>query len=197
MKKVERIIKRIFDILFASLLLVLLSPLMLITAVAIKLDSPGPVIFKQERLGKDGKTFTMYKFRSMVHGAEKMGMGIFTAFNDPRITRVGRFLRQYSIDELPQLWNIIKGEMSFVGPRPPLPFYPKKYEEYEDWVKKRFEVLPGITGWAQVHGRNLIDWYERFKLDVWYVENWSLALDAKIILLTIVKVLKKEGVYDR
>ena len=197
MKRMEMVIKRILDIIFALLLLVLLSPLMFVVAIAIKLDSPGPVIFRQERLGKDGKIFTMYKFRSMVHGAINMGMGIFTASDDPRITRVGRFLRQYSIDELPQLWNIIKGEMSFVGPRPPLPFYPKKYEEYEDWVKKRFEVLPGITGWDQIHGRNLIDWYDRFKLDVWYVENWSLLLDAKIVFLTIVKILKREGIYDR
>lgn len=170
---------------------------MIVIAILIKIEDRGPVFFKQERLGKDGKTFLLYKFRTMVENAEKQGAGIFIEENDPRITRVGRWLRELSLDELPQLFNIIKGDMSFVGPRPPLPFFPKRYEEYEEWVKKRFTVRPGITGWAQINGRNLIDWYDRFKLDVWYVEHWSLRLDARIVFLTILKVLKREGIYGK
>ncbi|HCZ05679.1 MAG TPA: sugar transferase [Thermotogae bacterium] len=193
----QRVLKRFLDIFFAVLLVVILSPLMIVIAILIKIEDRGPVFFKQERLGKDGKTFLLYKFRTMVENAEKQGAGIFIEENDPRITRVGRWLRELSLDELPQLFNIIKGDMSFVGPRPPLPFFPKRYEEYEEWVKKRFTVRPGITGWAQINGRNLIDWYDRFKLDVWYVEHWSLRLDARIVFLTILKVLKREGIYGK
>lgn len=193
----QRALKRFLDIFFAVLLVVILSPLMIVIAILIKIEDRGPVFFKQERLGKDGKTFLLYKFRTMVENAEKQGAGIFIEENDPRITRVGRWLRELSLDELPQLFNIIKGDMSFVGPRPPLPFFPKRYEEYEEWVKKRFTVRPGITGWAQINGRNLIDWYDRFKLDVWYVEHWSLRLDARIVFLTILKVLKREGIYGK
>lgn len=193
----QRALKRFLDIFFAALLVVILSPLMIVIAILIKIEDRGPVFFKQERLGKDGKTFLLYKFRTMVENAEKQGAGIFIEENDPRITRVGRWLRELSLDEIPQLLNIIKGDMSFVGPRPPLPFFPKRYEEYEEWVKKRFTVRPGITGWAQINGRNLIDWYDRFKLDVWYVEHWSLCLDARIVFLTILKVLKREGIYGK
>ncbi|MDI3472461.1 MAG: hypothetical protein PWQ48_742 [Thermotogaceae bacterium] len=191
----QRFLKRLFDIFFALIGIVILSPFMLLIAIIIKVDSKGSVIYKQERLGKNGKVFKIYKFRTMIENAEKIGSGLFTHENDPRITRVGKFLRKTSIDELPQLFNILKGDMSFVGPRPPVPYYPKKWEEYTEEEKKRFSVRPGITGWAQVNGRNEIDWPERIKLDVWYVENWSLALDFKIILKSFKVVLKKEGVY--
>jgi len=195
--KFQRVLKRFLDIVFAVLLIVLLSPFMAVIALLIKLEDHGPVLFKQERLGKDGKIFVLYKFRTMVVNAEKVGAGIFLEERDPRITRIGKWLRELSLDELPQLFNILKGDMSFVGPRPPLPFFPKRYDEYEEWVKKRFTVRPGITGWAQVNGRNLIDWYDRFKLDVWYVDHWSLWLDAKIVFLTILKILKREGIYGK
>lgn len=194
-KKIQRFFKRFFDIFFAVIGIIILFPVMLVIAAAIKLDSKGPVIYKQDRLGKNGRIFKIYKFRTMIENAEKMGSGLFTFENDPRITKVGKFLRKTSLDELPQLFNVLKGDMSFVGPRPPVPFYPKKWEEYTVYEKKRFSVKPGITGWAQVNGRNEIDWSERIKLDVWYVDNWSLILDLKIILKSIKVVLKKEGVY--
>lgn len=195
--KFQRMLKRSIDIVFAILLTVLLSPFMVVIAFLIKLEDHGPVLFKQERLGKEGKVFVLYKFRTMIVNAEKVGLGIFLEERDPRITRIGKWLRELSLDELPQLFNILRGDMSFVGPRPPLPFFPKRYDEYEEWVKKRFTVRPGITGWAQVNGRNLIDWYDRFKLDVWYVDHWSLWLDTKIVFLTILKVLKREGIYGK
>ncbi|HEW92289.1 MAG TPA: sugar transferase [Thermotogaceae bacterium] len=194
-KKIQRFLKRFFDIFFSVIGIIILFPVMLVIAAAIKLDSKGPVIYKQDRLGKNGRIFKIYKFRTMIENAEKMGSGLFTFENDPRITKVGKFLRKTSLDELPQLFNVLKGDMSFVGPRPPVPFYPKKWEEYTVYEKKRFSVRPGITGWAQVNGRNEIDWSERIKLDVWYVDNWSLILDLKIILKSIKVVLKKEGVY--
>ncbi|MCD6254302.1 MAG: sugar transferase [Thermotogae bacterium] len=190
-------LKRSIDIVFAILLIALLSPFMVVIALLIKLEDHGPVLFKQERLGKDGEVFVLYKFRTMIVNAEKVGLGIFLEERDPRITRIGKWLRELSLDELPQLFNILRGDMSFVGPRPPLPFFPKRYDEYEEWVKKRFTVRPGITGWAQVNGRNLIDWYDRFKLDVWYVDHWSLWLDTKIVFLTILKILKREGIYGK
>lgn len=195
--KFQRMLKRSIDIVFAILLIALLSPFMVVIALLIKLEDHGPVLFKQERLGKDGKVFVLYKFRTMIVNAEKVGLGIFLEERDPRITRIGKWLRELSLDELPQLFNILRGDMSFVGPRPPLPFFPKRYDEYEEWVKKRFTVRPGITGWAQVNGRNLIDWYDRFKLDVWYVDHWSLWLDTKIVFLTILKILKREGIYGK
>ena len=194
-KKIQRFLKRFFDIFFSVIGIIILFPMMLVIAAAIKLDSKGPVIYKQDRLGKNGRIFKIYKFRTMIENAEKMGSGLFTFENDPRITKVGKFLRKTSLDELPQLFNVLKGDMSFVGPRPPVPFYPKKWEEYTVYEKKRFSVRPGITGWAQVNGRNEIDWSERIKLDVWYVDNGSLILDLKIILKSIKVVLKKEGVY--
>jgi len=195
--KFQRMLKRSIDIVFAILLIALLSPFMVVIALLIKLEDHGPVLFKQERLGKDGEVFVLYKFRTMIVNAEKVGLGIFLEERDPRITRIGKWLRELSLDELPQLFNILRGDMSFVGPRPPLPFFPKRYDEYEEWVKKRFTVRPGITGWAQVNGRNLIDWYDRFKLDVWYVDHWSLWLDTKIVFLTILKILKREGIYGK
>jgi len=194
-KRFQRFLKRFFDLFFSILGVIILSPLMLGISIAIKFDSEGPVIYKQDRLGKDGKIFKIYKFRTMVVNAEKIGSGLFTYENDPRITKVGRILRKTSLDELLQLFNVLKGDMSFVGPRPPVPYYPKKWEEYTPEEKKRFSVRPGITGWAQVNGRNEIDWSERIRFDIWYVDNWSLILDMKIIFKSIRVVLKKEGVY--
>lgn len=190
------IIKRILDFVFALILLILLSPLFLIIAVLIKIDSEGSVFFKQDRLGKDGKVFKIYKFRTMCQNAEKKGSGIYTYEEDPRITRVGRFLRKTSLDELPQLINILKGEMSFIGPRPPVPYHPYKYEEYPADAKRRFEVLPGMSGYAQVNGRTELSWSEKFKYDIEYVDNYSFWLDVKIFFLTIYNIFAGKNVYS-
>ena len=181
-------IKRALDILFYLTLLILgLIPL-LIVALIIKIDSPGEALFKQERLGLGGKTFKIYKFRSMCVGAEKTGSGVYSGKNDARVTRVGKIIRATSIDELPQLINILKGEMSFIGPRPTLTYHPWKLEEYTDFQKRRFEVRPGVTGLAQINGRKDIPWDRRIEYDVEYVDNMSFMLDFKILLKTIVKV---------
>lgn len=181
-------IKRALDILFSLTLLILgLIPL-LIVALIIKIDSPGEALFKQERLGLGGKIFKIYKFRSMCVGAEKTGSGVYSGKNDARVTRVGKIIRATSIDELPQLINILKGEMSFIGPRPTLTYHPWKLEEYTDFQKRRFEVRPGVTGLAQINGRKDIPWDRRIEYDVEYVDNMSFMLDFKILLKTIVKV---------
>ncbi|MFH1305135.1 MAG: sugar transferase [Candidatus Omnitrophota bacterium] len=182
--------KRIFDLTSALFGLIILSPVFILIALLIKRDSRGPVFFKHTRVGKDGVEFAEYKFRSMVDGAAKMGAGIEIVKDDPRITRFGAFLRKWSIDELPQLINILKGEMSLVGPRPPVPHQVARYSEFE---KKRLTVKPGLTGWAQVNGRNLISWKERIKLDVWYIENRSFLLDLKIVWMTVGTVLSRKG----
>lgn len=184
--------KRFFDIAASLAAIVVLSPLMLVTAVAVKLDSKGPVIFKQERLGLKGKVFNIYKFRSMCCGAEHMGTGVYSGVDDVRVTRVGRILRKTSIDELPQLVNILKGEMSFIGPRPPLTYHPWDISEYTPEQMKMFDVRPGITGWAQINGRKDVEWHKRIELNCWYVNNQSLLLDIKILLVTVLKVLKNE-----
>ena len=181
-------IKRLLDIMFSFIGIVVASPVLAIVALAVKLDSKGPVIFKQERMGKDGKVFLIYKFRSMCVGAEKMGSGQYSFKGDSRITRVGKIIRATSLDELPQFFNIIKGDMSFIGPRPTLTYHPWKLEEYTDFQRRRFEVRPGITGLAQVNGRKKIDWVDRIKFDVEYVDNMSLALDCKILFKTVVNV---------
>ena len=183
-----RNIKRILDILFSAILLVLGAIPLLIVALIIKIDSPGEALFKQERLGLNGKTFKIYKFRSMCVGAEKKGIGVYSGKNDARVTRVGKIIRATSIDELPQLINIFKGEMSFIGPRPTLTYHPWKLEEYTDFQKRRFEVRPGVTGLAQINGRKDIPWDRRIEYDVDYVNNMSFGLDFKILLKTIVKV---------
>lgn len=183
------IIKRILDVVISLIALIILSPILLIVAIAIKIESKGPIIFKQQRIGKDGKVFNIYKFRSMVVGAEKMGTGVYSKKDDNRVTKVGKFIRMTSIDELPQLVNILKGEMSIIGPRPVLTYHPWKYEEYTEEQLKRFNVRPGVTGWAQVHGRKDVEWHERIKLDVYYVENISFLLDVKIFFKTIIQVL--------
>ena len=153
MRGFYRAVKRFLDVTASFLGLVLLSPLLLAVSILIKIDSRGPVIFRQKRIGRNGKVFEIYKFRSMCVGAEKTGSGVYSGKGDARVTRIGKILRATSIDELPQLLNILKGEMSFVGPRPPLTYHPWKYEEYTDFQKRMFEVRPGITGWAQVNGR--------------------------------------------
>ena len=184
----KSIIKRYFDIILAILILIPTAPIILIAAIAIKLDSPGEVIFKQERIGLNGKTFWIYKFRTMCVGAEKMAGGVYESHNDVRVTKIGNVLRKSSIDELPQLINILKGEMSFIGPRPPLTYHPWKYEEYTKAQKRMFEVRPGISGWAQINGRKAVEWHKRIKLNVWYVDHCSLGLDIYIFFMTIFKI---------
>lgn len=183
-KRLERALKRFFDLTLAALLLVLLSPLLLLLWLLIRLDSRGPAFFRQPRLGKGGKVFAILKFRTMVDGAERQGSGIFTSSSDPRITRVGHLLRRSSLDELPQLVNIVRGEMSFVGPRPPVPYHPYRYADYAPEQRRRFSVKPGITGYAQVLGRNRLEWDERIAYDLEYLERWSLSLDAQIVVRT-------------
>lgn len=181
--------KRFLDIVLSATALLVVSVFMLFAAIAVKLDSPGPIIFKQQRLGKDGRVFWMYKFRSMCVGAEKTGSGVYSGKEDARVTKVGKILRATSIDELPQLVNILKGDMSIIGPRPPLTYHPWPLEEYTDEQKRMFELRPGITGWAQTHGRKDVEWNKRIELNVWYVDNVSLWLDIKILFLTVFKVL--------
>lgn len=189
MRGFYRAVKRFLDVTASFLGLVLLSPLLLAVSILIKIDSRGPVIFRQKRIGRNGKVFEIYKFRSMCVGTEKTGSGVYSGKGDARVTRIGKILRATSIDELPQLLNILKGEMSFVGPRPPLTYHPWKYEEYTDFQKRMFEVRPGITGWAQVNGRKDVEWHKRIELNVWYVDHMSLLLDIKIMFMTAFKVL--------
>lgn len=184
--------KRFCDFTVSLIALIILSPLFLIVSIAVKADSKGPVIFKQERLGRGGKVFLIYKFRSMCVGAEHTGTGQYSFAGDPRVTKVGKFLRATSIDELPQLVNVLKGEMSIVGFRPPLTYHPWPIEEYTPYQKRMFLVRPGITGWAQVNGRKEVEWHERIRLNVYYAENISLFLDIKIIFMTALRVLKNE-----
>lgn len=188
--------KRFFDIIFAILALILTSPILLITAIAIKVESKGPVIFVQKRVGKNGRVYNMYKFRSMCVGAEQQEGGVFCTKGDARVTKVGKFIRATSIDELPQAVNILKGEMSIIGPRPVLTYYPKNWEEYTEEELKRFKVLPGITGWAAVHGRKTNTVEARFAYDNYYVEHLSMWLDIKIFFMTIKSVLTNEGNED-
>jgi exopolysaccharide biosynthesis polyprenyl glycosylphosphotransferase len=192
--------KRVLDLVLTSILLVLLSPLMLIVAILVKLTSEGPAIYKQTRCGLYGRRFTLYKFRSMVHGAEdvlweikhlnEMSGPVFKMRNDPRVTKLGKILRKTSIDELPQLYNVLKGDMSLVGPRAPLP---EEVKEYTRWQRRRLSVKPGITCLWQVSGRNEIDFNEWMNMDLQYIDNWSLALDLKILLKTIPTVLLAKG----
>ena len=185
----KRYIKRGLDIVLALIALILASPFMLLFMLLIKLDSPGPAIFKQKRLGLHGKEFWFYKFRSMKVNAEHTGSGVYSGKNDARVTRVGKFIRATSIDELPQLINILKGDMSCVGPRPPLTYHPWPIEEYTDEQRRMFEVRPGVSGWAQINGRKDVEWNRRIELNVWYVDHCSFLLDMKIFFKTIFKVL--------
>lgn len=186
-------VKRLLDFFFSLTILTLLLPFLLVVAILIKLDSKGPIIFKQYRIGKNGAIFKVWKFRTMINNAEKLGTGLKTAERDPRITKIGNYLRKLSVDELPQLINILKGDMSFIGPRPaPV----QHLEEYSESERGRLEVLPGITGWAQVNGRNKLTWPERIEKDIWYVQNISIWLDTKILFMTLKVVLLSEGVYS-
>jgi len=184
----KNIFKRCFDIVFAFILTVILAPVMLLISVAIKLDSRGPVVFKQKRLGRNAKEFYIYKFRTMVIDAETGG--VYSDNNDPRVTKVGNFLRKTSLDEILQTINILKGDMSFIGPRPPLTYHPWPIDEYTDEQRRMFNVRPGITGWAQVNGRKAVEWNRRIELNVWYIDNLSLALDIKILFMTFYKVIR-------
>lgn len=195
MKTVQLFLKRIFDFFISLIGLIVLFPLFLIIVVLIKLDSLGPVFFKQERIGRNGKPFYPFKFRTMVRGAVNKGLGYTVSENDERITKIGKFLRKWGIDEFPQLINVLKGEMSLVGPRPTFRYQVEKYNDFE---KKRLLVKPGLAGWALIHGRNSLSWEDRIKYDVWYVEHWSLWLDIKIIFKTFYLIfIKQEGVYGK
>ena len=179
-------IKKMLDVSVSLMGLIILSPFFIIIMTLIKLNSKGPIFFKQGRLGYKGSTFKICKFRTMVDKAWEKGTGLYVTEEDERITKIGRYLRKFHIDELPQLINILKKEMSLVGPRAAIPYH---YDYYEEWEKARVDVLPGITGWAQINGAEAIDWDERIKMDVWYVKNWSLKLDFYIILKTMEHIL--------
>lgn len=183
----SKYIKRMLDFSLALIGLIILIVPMLIVAVIIKLDSKGPVIFKQDRIGYKGKVYKMYKFRSMCVGAEKGG--VYSDNTDTRVTKIGKIMRATSIDELPQLINVLKGEMALIGFRSPLTYHPWKWSEYTEEQKKMFNVRPGITGWAQVNGRKTVEWNKRIELNVWYAENVSFLLDLKILVMTVFKVL--------
>jgi lipopolysaccharide/colanic/teichoic acid biosynthesis glycosyltransferase len=186
-------VSRILDILLASLLLALSSPLLAVAALAIRLDSPGPVFYRQRRVGRHGQPFELWKLRTMVPGAESMGAGIYVLEGDPRITRSGRLLRRFSLDELPNLINVLKGDMAMVGPRPTVQ---EQVDRYTERQRRRLEVKPGITGWAQINGRTSLPWPERIELDVWYVEHRSLRLDLRILARTAWMLATGQGLYS-
>ncbi len=186
--------KRLFDFCGALLGIIIFSPLFILISFLIKITSSGPVFFRQDRAGKDGAIFRLYKFRSMINNADKIGPGLYLEENDPRITWVGRLLRASSLDELPQLINILKGEMSIVGPRPTLPYQVEKYSDYQ---RLRLLMRPGLTGWAQVNGRNSLTWPEKIELDVWYIKHWSLKLDLIILFRTFSVVFRREGIMSK
>lgn len=199
MYKVNLLIKRLFDIVSSGLLALILTPLWIVVAIWIKTDSKGPVFFKQGRRTKNGRVFNMLKFRSMVVNAEQMGAGLFNYENDPRVTKAGRFLRNTSIDELPQLFNILKGDMSVVGPRPCVTYELGDFETLNKRYKKRFEVKAGLTGLAQVKGRNDISWDEKAGYDNQYVDDFKrigVIEDIKILFESVIKVFKKEDIYE-
>ena len=192
--RMQLMLKRYLDIAIASLALLLIWPLLLGISLAVRLSSPGPILFCQERLGKLGKPFTIYKFRTMVDGAVNIGSGLATFKGDPRVTKVGKFLREYHLDELPQLFNVIRGDMSLVGPRPLLV---SSLNTYNDVQKRRLLMPPGVTAWEAVNGGLENSLEERLNLDVWYVERWNFWLDWVILFKTIPVVLRKEGVYAK
>lgn len=184
---------RALDLLVASLVLGLAAPLLALAAILIKLESRGPVFYRQRRVGRGGEPFELWKLRTMVPGAESMGAGIYVVEGDPRITRTGRLLRRFSLDELPNLINVLRGEMAIVGPRPTVQ---EQVDRYTDRQRRRLEVKPGITGWAQVNGRTSLPWPERIELDVWYVEHRSLRLDLRILARTIRMLATGHGLYS-
>lgn len=198
-EKISLGIKRAFDIVSSGIVIIILIPFWIGISIAIKKDSEGPIFFKQGRRTKDGKVFQMYKFRSMVVNAEKMGAGLFNYENDPRVTKVGRKLRDSSLDELPQLFNIFKGDMSVVGPRPCVTYELGNFETLNKRYKKRFEVKAGLTGWAQIKGRNDISWDEKVGYDNEYVDlfkKYGFLIDIKVGLMSVFKAFKKEQIYE-
>jgi undecaprenyl phosphate N,N'-diacetylbacillosamine 1-phosphate transferase len=195
MTRAEQVVKRLLDFLFALVVLVFFWPIFILLFVIVKLDSPGPGIFRQKRLGKDGKPFTCFKFRTMIEDAphlRKPDGSAYTGKDDPRITRAGRFLRKTSLDELPQFLNVLKGDMSMVGPRPEQVDQVRFYSERQ---KKRLLVKPGMTSWAMIHGRNTLPWEQRLDLDAEYVENYSLWLDVRVFMLTLPILLSTRGAF--
>ncbi len=185
-------LKRAIDISIALPLAVLTAPLLALLALAVRLESSGDPIYRQTRVGRHGELFEIYKLRTMVHGAEFTGAGLAIAAGDPRITRLGTLLRRYSLDELPNLWNVVRGDMSIVGPRPTLK---AQVDEYTERQRGRLAVKPGITGWAQINGRASLPWPERIELDLWYVEHRSVALDLRILARTLGQVASGHGLY--
>jgi lipopolysaccharide/colanic/teichoic acid biosynthesis glycosyltransferase len=191
-RKIALACKRLFDLLVATSALVTLSPLIAVISLAIKLDDGGPIFFIQDRVGRGRKNFRCYKFRTMIMGAESIGNGLTVTAGDSRITRVGRLLRQWTLDEIPQLINVLKGEMSIVGPRP---WVPSQAAYCSPTDGRRFNFKPGMAGWAWIHGRNRLAWDERVRLDVWYVDHWSLRLDFYILAKAFVLLFRRDGVY--
>lgn len=195
----NKCVKRFFDVVFSTIACIALIPVWLIVAIAIKCDSEGPVLFAQVRRTKSGRLFKMYKFRSMVVNAESMEAGLFNYENDPRVTKAGRFLRNTSLDELPQLWNVVKGDLSLVGPRPCVSYELGEFETLNKRYKKRFEVRGGITGLAQIKGRNENSWDEKVKYDNIYIDEFKkqgVWLDIKILAGTVAKVFRKQDIYE-
>jgi lipopolysaccharide/colanic/teichoic acid biosynthesis glycosyltransferase len=186
-------LSRAFDVVLAAALFLLTLPLLILAALAIRLESRGPVFYRQLRVGRDDEPFELWKLRTMVPGAESMGAGIYVLEGDPRITRTGRLLRRFSLDELPNLVNVLKGDMAIVGPRPTVQ---EQVDRYTDRQRRRLEVKPGITGWAQINGRASLSWPERIELDVWYVEHRSLRLDLRILLKTARMLATGHGLYS-
>ncbi|HZN89745.1 MAG TPA: sugar transferase [Thermoleophilaceae bacterium] len=184
---------RALDLAIAGVVLALSAPLLALAALAIKLESHGPVFYRQRRVGRAGRPFELWKLRTMVRGAETLGAGIYVLEGDTRITRVGRLLRRYSLDELPNLVNVLRGEMAVVGPRPTVQ---EQVDRYTDRQRRRLEVKPGITGWAQINGRTSLPWPERIELDVWYVEHRSLRLDLRILARTARMLASGHGLYS-
>lgn len=197
MRKINLCVKRCIDFVGSLIGIVVLSPVFLVIAIMIKTSSEGPVFFKQERLGKDGKVFKIIKFRTMIVNAEHIGDGLRVREGDDlRITKIGRVLRKTSLDELPQLLNVLNGSMSLVGPRPPATYHPYAgYKAYPDWAKKRFQMRPGITGLAQATVRNSASWDERIRIDNQYVDRFDIWLDIKILCMTVMRVVKSEDIY--
>jgi lipopolysaccharide/colanic/teichoic acid biosynthesis glycosyltransferase len=187
------VLSRAFDLLVAGALVLLSSPLLAVAVVTIRVESRGPAFYRQRRVGRHGEPFELWKLRTMVPGAEAMGAGIYIVPGDPRITRVGRFLRRFSLDELPNLFNVLKGDMAVVGPRPTIQ---EQVDRYTDRQRRRLEVKPGITGWAQVNGRTSLPWPERIELDVWYVEHRTFWLDVRILARTARLLLTGHGLYS-
>ncbi len=195
----NKFLKRFFDIVLCLIALILLIPVWIVVAFAIKCDSKGPILFAQDRRTKNGRLFKMYKFRSMIVNAESMGAGLFNYENDPRVTRVGRFLRSTSLDELPQIWNVIRGDLSLVGPRPCVSYELGDFDTLNKKYKKRFEMRGGITGLAQIMGRNENSWNEKVIYDSIYIDKFKkqgVWLDIKIIVGTVIKVFRKQNIYE-